>query len=162
MINTLQLKKMPKNIYLCKGNACDPVLVSAIRKRYAEQNLLEHPGGKYDPELIKKADFIIIAPNNECNKTTRFFNVGKGQLSEIRNNPKSKIRVYLSKDYSFISTSEISDIHVFDEGSWTNCARIYINDAIHNEADDRATSTEKFQTGGNSIKQSINEEELLL
>ena len=161
MINTLQLKKMSKNIYLCKGNACDPVLVSAIRKRYAEQNLLEHPGGKYDPQLIKKADVIIVAPNFECNRTTRYFEVGKGQLSEIRNNPEHT-RVYLSKDYIFIGVSDISDIHVFDEGSWTNCARIYINGAIHNEADDRATSTERFQTGGDSIKQSINEEELLL
>lgn len=160
---------MSKNIYLCKGNACDPVLISAIRKKYAESNLLEHPGGKYNPELIKKADVVIVAPNNECNKTTRFFNVGKGQLSEIRNRSIDITRVYLSKDYVFLGVSDISDIHVFDESSWTNCARIYINGAIHDLNDDSTSSTEKRRTSNDSsIKESkennnlINEEDLLL
>lgn len=154
---------MSKNIYLCKGNACDPVLVSAIRKKYAEHNLLEHPGGKYDPELIKKADVIIVAPNYECDKTTRFFNVGKGQLSEIRNNPRRITRVFLSKDYVFLTTSEISDIHVFDEESWTNCARIYINGATHNETDDINTATiARVQQSNYKVEKQINEEELLL
>lgn len=152
-------------MYLCKGNACDPVLVSAIRKKYKDNNLLEHPGGKYDPELIKKAGIIIVAPNFECNKTTRYFEVGKGQLSEIRNNPRSITRVYLSKDYIFIGLADISDIHVFDEGSYTNCARIYINGTKHDPNDNRTSATQNYQfhqTGIKQVEKSINEEELLL
>jgi len=153
---------MPKNIYICKGNACDPVLVSAIRKRYVTQNLLEHKGGKYDPLIIKKADFIIVAPNSECNERTQYFNVGKGQLSEIRDNPNKKVIVYLSNDYVYLGNSFISDIHVFDESSWTDCARIYINGYKHNSKDNMVSATDKFQSDNDKVKQSINEEELLL
>lgn len=160
---------MPKNIYLCKGNSCDPVLISAIRKQFIGHNLLEHPGGKYNPELIKKADVIIVAPNQECNKDTVVFQVGKGQLSEIRDNYKKiKTGVYLSKDYVFMGSSEISDIEVFDEMSWVNCAHIYINGFDRNSSNTKTNNKEQIVVSKNSkkinckIEEKINEEELLL
>jgi hypothetical protein len=114
-------------IYLCKSNRCNPDLVSTVRRQYEANEVLEHKGGAYNPELILKADKVIVVPAEEVNTTGTRFNVGKGQLNEIQSS-LSKAQVIISKDLKIIGLADIEKIEIKDETSWTESAWIYIKE----------------------------------
>lgn len=112
------------NVYISKSNEAsmdDLLLVRTAIKKYPEFNILEHTGGAYDTELVKKASIIIVIPNL---KATVPMVVGKGIYGEA---------LTIEADYSFVYVGndlirKITGGEIDDSTNWKKYGLLKTND----------------------------------
>lgn len=90
---------------MSKSNSGNIYPITACKEWIREKNhtLLEYLGGRYDPELIKSADMVILVPPSEVK--SGLFTVGKGQWSESEVKP----------DKTFVFIMESNQIYTIAE-----------------------------------------------
>ena len=112
------------NIYISKSNEAsidDLLHVRTAIKKYPEFNILEHNGGVYDTELVKKASIIIVIPNLKANIPMV---VGKGVYSEAMTVEADYIFAYVGNDF----VRKIVDGIIDDSTNWKKYGHFKISD----------------------------------
>lgn len=77
------------NIYISKSNECDPTLVALVRSLITSSGneVIEYnPSDKYNPELIKSCERIILIPPANQEHIHNSIIVGRGIFGEIYDN----------------------------------------------------------------------------
>ena len=112
------------NVYISKSNEAsmdDLLLVRTTIKKYPEFNILEHNGGVYNTELVKKASIIIVIPNL---KATVPLVVGKGVYSEAMTVEADYTVVYVGDDFVRKIVGGVID----DSTNWKKYGTLKISD----------------------------------
>lgn len=112
------------NIYISKSNEAsmdDLLHVRTAIKKYPEFNILEHSGGAYDTELVKKASIIVVIPNLKARIPLA---VGKGVYSEAMTIEAVYPFVYVGDNF----VRKIVDGVIDDSTNWKKYGTLKIGD----------------------------------
>jgi hypothetical protein len=113
------------NVYISKSNEAsmdDLLHVRTAIKKYPEFNILEHNGGAYNTELVKKASIIIVIPNLKEGHVP--MTVGKGVYSEALTIEADLRVVYVGNDFVRKITGGVID----DSTNWKKYGNLKISD----------------------------------
>ncbi len=120
----LMVMKQMINIYVSKSNEAsldDLLHVRTTIKKYPQFNILEHSGGKYDTELIKKADVIVVITDLKAREPMI---VGKGVYSEATTTTSNLTVVYVGNNY----VRKLTDARIDDSTNWKKYGHLKVSE----------------------------------